>query len=258
MKTTLTVWMVCICLPMAFSQEKLEDSNPTSEELQMNRFFANTNTRMLYTFSQKYVGIEGSPYYSEFPLRGKIVTINGTPIENVPFRYNLYEDVIEYEKDGERVNLYSDQISYFEFTDAETGEIRKFMNGFDTNHEILNETNFFEVLYNGQTPVLRRLMKEVMDLNSSPSTPGMNSSTARKKFSDIEQEAYIVKRGKFVQVKLKRRSFLTAFADQEKRIKTFIKSQLLTCRNMDDLILVTKQYDRILETRAERKSAQGD
>ena len=257
MKTTLTFLMVLMFSPLAFCQ--MEDINATSSELQMNRFLANTNTRQLYTFSNKYIGIEGSPYYSEYPLYGTIVTKNGTQFENVAFRYNLYDDVIEYNKAGEKINLFSEQISYFEFTDAATGEKRKFINGFDTNLETLSKNSFFEVLYNGQTPVLRRLTKVVMDLNTSPSTPGMNSSTERKKFSDIETEAYVVKRGKFTPVKLKRKGVLEAYSDQQKRIKTFIKSQLLTCRSFEDLILVTKQYDRILEgrkRRAEEKAAE--
>lgn len=43
-----------------------------------------------------YRNIEGSPYFNPKFTLGKITYRKGKPLESVPLRYNVYEDVIEY------------------------------------------------------------------------------------------------------------------------------------------------------------------
>lgn len=243
----------CLLVFTLRAQESDADPLSTNQDLQMNRFLANTNSRLLYSFSTTYKGIDGSPYFTESPLVGTITTKSGAAFREVRFKYNVYEDVLEYDKGGEKINLFSKEIAFFEFNDPKTGVKRRFLNGFDPHIKDLNEESFFEIVHHqGQTQVLRRLEKEVIRVTANPQVPGMNSNTSNDAFSEVKEEAYLIKDGRFVEVKLKRGSFLKAFEDQQKRVKTYIKKNLLPCRSVEDLVEVTKYYDGLVERRAER------
>ena len=100
MKLTYSILFVFALACTASSQEPITSSVLEGEGLNIARFVANSNNNQLYTFSTKYTGVQGHPYYSESPFYGDIKTKDGTVFAKVPFRYNIYEDLIEYNKEG--------------------------------------------------------------------------------------------------------------------------------------------------------------
>ena len=133
--------------------------------------------------------------------------------------------------------------------------MRTFKNGFITGDEDLTQENFFEVVYDeDRSVVLRRFVKDVQKVAASPSTPGMNTGSSSSKFSNVKEYGYIVRDGEFITVKLRRKAFVDAFPGYEKRIKTYIRKNLLPCRSVEDLVTVTRYYDRMMERKEAREN----
>lgn len=65
------------------------------------------------TFGLSYADIEGSPYYSDEFIVGKVYLKSGISA-NIPLRYNLYTDEVEFMREGKVLDLIKDDVNYIE------------------------------------------------------------------------------------------------------------------------------------------------
>lgn len=92
----MTGWMVLSC----FAQEK--------ETFDLDRLLVNTDKLKPTHFNNHltYQDVKGSPYLQDSFICGRILLPDGNSYNNIPLRYNIYTDNMEFEnKDGQAMEL---------------------------------------------------------------------------------------------------------------------------------------------------------
>lgn len=89
--------------------------SPLYSQSQIKELMSEVRTRNAReaTFGLSYEDIEGSPYYSEEFIVGKVYLESGISAD-VPLRYNLYTDEVEFMQDGKVLDLIKDNVKYIE------------------------------------------------------------------------------------------------------------------------------------------------
>ncbi len=243
----------------AYAQQEALDKILLSEEHTAARVSALGAPNQVYEFAMEYPQVEGQPYLpylDKDQLQGSLLLADGSTLTDIRFKYNIYEDAIEVNLKGKRVNLDPAEVVGFSFLD-EDGEAHVFRNGYQIDafsaQTDLTHLSYFEVLYEGPyVVVLRHWSKEVKKSENTTKVPGMGQAAVWYYFSDPKEEAFLIKEGYFLPVKLNKAGFYRAFSDAEKQVRTYVKKNWLRCRTTEELAKVAAYYERILTRRAER------
>lgn len=213
----------------------------TSSERALNRFLEGNTNRHLYNFIELYKDVEGHPYLYDEVTTGDIKLINNQVIKNIQFKLNIYENVIEYSKDGQLINIVAKQVKGFTLKTPDGKQIREFRNGFKGDMGKTNQYTFFETFYVGQkVSVLQYIYKNLLKANYQIQFDVGNKTD---KFGKIHKRVYVIKDGQAQKVKLSKKSILKLFSDQKKKIKQFIEDNKLKCNIVEDLTKVARYYE---------------
>ena len=91
MKKILLLTLICVCSHVAFSQaHTIRDLNSLYDQY----IFEKSKNRNLD--ASRYAGIAGSPFLNEEFINGQVIINDTIQIINVPLRYNIYTDKIEF------------------------------------------------------------------------------------------------------------------------------------------------------------------
>ncbi len=261
-KKFLLVFACLFVFVLLRAQQEELDKILLSEEHTAARIPAMNAPNQIYEFAMEYPEVEGKPYLTKEQLYGKLFLADGSVLEDISFKYNIYEDAVEVLLKGKRINLDAEQVMGFSFVDEEKGE-RIFRNGYkiDVFSEETGLTNlsYFEVLYEGQyVVVLRHWSREVKKSSNTTKVPGMGQAAIWHYFSDPKEAAFLIKEGYFLPVKLNKVGFYRVFSDAENQVRTYIKRNWLRCKTTEELAKVAAYYDRLLIRRAEREREKQD
>jgi hypothetical protein len=107
------------------------------------------------------VKYSGTPYQFTESVYAKITLNNGRTYENVKMRYDVLNDVVEFEREGQTYLLDPSTAKEFSFTKQLANENFLFRNGFTVPH--YQNTNYFEIISDGKIQVLKKHTKHIVN-----------------------------------------------------------------------------------------------
>jgi hypothetical protein len=193
-----------------------------------------TNGRPI--FAKQYIDVQGSPYFSDIWLQGSVRLSDGKFYENMALRYDLVGDQLIFKSlAGEPMNFVL-EVNEFKLLSTAAEELN-FRNGFKPADEGTEKT-FYQVLSDGETPLLKRTWKKVIE--QKPYT----SATIEKSFRQLESY-YLVKQGTPVRIKKDRKAVLEILTDYHSQLDQFIKLNNLNLKNDPDLVSLITYYNSL-------------
>lgn len=187
----------------------------------------------------QYVDMEGSPYLQDNWAKGEVKMANGDVFTDVDLKYDLVGDILLFKNKKEEPLEFVQPVKEFSIIYSNKGEVENitYRNGYPA-HEGLSEQNFYKVIADGKTSLLKKETKVVRNETS------YNSATITKKLFSNEVY-YIYKDGKFTRVKKDQKSLLVALKGQEGKLKEFIKSNKLSLKEDKDLAKLISYYNSL-------------
>jgi hypothetical protein len=170
-----------------------------------------------------------SPYLFTNWYSGIIRTADGKVHDGISLRYDLKQDAVEY-KTGNSLYRLTNGITEFNIP---TGiDLYIFKSGFPAVNGLTTQ-NFYRVLYDGNTKLLKRYTQPITIEKASPTVQ-----------MDREYKLFIFKDDRMAEVKLNdKNSFLKLLSDEKNKMLYIIKEQQLDFAAEDDLINLLQEYD---------------
>jgi hypothetical protein len=190
----------------------------------------------LYNGSQysgyPFVFAEGHPFFKDNkPGTGSIVYDN-VLYENVLLQFDEVQDVMILDSASRRIQLLNDRITRFTLYNNNFIRIIK-----DSSNIPLVRTGFYNILYDGNTSLLKKEEKIVRE----DVTTGV-----LLRFVDINKFYYIKRNNVYYSIQSKK-SMLAFFKDRKKEIRQYIRKNKLSYRKDRDntLTKVTAYYNQL-------------
>lgn len=171
---------------------------------------------------RQYENISGSPYLNEEFLNGYFESKFGDKYENIPMRYNAYEDLLEIINKDQKFILqekYVKRFSYVVVNEDGNQDVVHFATGYEVPGEIENH-DFVHILYEGEFTVFERISIKMQE-DSSP-----NSYSGASGFSKTfikSSRSYIERDGKIESFRVNKRGFIREFPEYKNDIKEIVK-----------------------------------
>lgn len=160
----------------------------------------------------------GHPYFYATSMKEGSVVYDKVLYHNVFLSYDEVRDVLIFQDSKHRIQLHSDLVSAFSILDNHFIRLVK-----DSLNTALVSSGFYQVVYNGNTTVLKREIKTIVEDISSASIGIVATVKAKEYF-------YIKKNNTYWAIK-NEKDLLTLFKDREKEVQTFIKDNKLDFKN---------------------------
>ncbi|SMG47407.1 hypothetical protein SAMN05661096_03388 [Marivirga sericea] len=195
---------------------------------------------------KKYSKIEGTPYYfgSDNWMDGTLYTADGKMVEDIPIRFNGFDNEVEYRKDGNVLIIDNYNLKGFDFYYSEESGGKKtkyeFRNGFSVPGEI-EKTDFYNVIYQGDNLSLIEEFK-VLETRVTPASYG--ASEYRKFVND--RKTYLILNNKLDKFKSRKRDFYDIAPNQKSEIKKQIKKNDLDLNNPSHVTFLLEYIDNNL------------
>ena len=172
-----------------------------------------------------FVDVIGSPFANDEFLKGNVILNNDDEYENVPLKYNTYNDEL-YFKNAKDEMLLSFVIPVKCFKLAG----QTYLNGFP---EIDNFTkkSFYGLLAGNKIKLLFKSYKTILE------TRPYNSPHAEKRFESYKAY-FILKEGKMYRFKPSRKELLDLFDSSSPKIEEYIKKEKVYFKNDSDLVKI--------------------
>ncbi len=187
----------------------------------INQYLTDTKGEPLSV--ENYPDIVGSPYLSDWQ-EGTIILKTGQQHANIPIRYNIYDDHVEYRQKNEAFFFKKGTIREFSFKKKE-GDSEKtqiFRCGFENIGKNTANT-YYEVLYDGKYKLLCDHVVSIAE------TKAYSSASVEKKFQ-TETFLYIATpTGLPVRIKKNKKSLLEAINNP--KLENWLTTQKNKCRN---------------------------
>jgi hypothetical protein len=191
---------------------------------------------------KEYISIDGSPYLFKEWKSGSITDMSGFVTENLMVRYDTYRDEVQFMREGKTLVASTVREFKFQYLDQESQSISHltFRNGFRI--EGFNERNFFQVIYDGEVKVLRKI--KTVFTQETVNNYGTNEVV--KKFTTSETD-FLWKDGQAIKLGKNRKGLLSHFGDHEEALKSLVKKNKLSVSKDSDLKVIMAEYESQLK-----------
>ncbi len=170
-----------------------------------------------------YVDVIGSPFENDEFLKGNVILNNDDEYENVPLKYNIYNDEL-YFKNTKDEMLLSFVIPVKSFKIAG----QTYLNGFPEIDKF-TKNSFYGLLAGNKIKLLFKSYKTIVE------TRPYNSPYAEKRFESYKAY-FILKEGKMYKFKPSKKDLLELFGSSGPQIEEYIKKEKVNFKNDEDLI----------------------
>jgi hypothetical protein len=180
--------------------------------------------------------IKGSPYLNDEFLNGTIYTTAKTQYNNVPLRYNLYNDDLEFKNPaGEVLALAKPEIVEY----AVFGDYRLVYSNYASGAK--PKKGFFLLIEDGNA----KLLSKVSVLFQEPTEPGAYKEAEPAKFVRRADE-FFIRIGTELPIPVSnKKSVLEAFPDNRDKIEDFISKNKIKLNKQEGLTEVVKFYNSL-------------
>ena len=190
-------------------------------------------------FARQYTDVQGSPYFSDSWLRGDVKLANGESYKNMNLMYDQVSDELLFKNSKNETMSFKIPVSEFRLinTSANVPETILFRRGYkpaDGN----TEKDFYQVLCDGETLLLKRWSKKVVE--SKP----YSSASVIKTFEQV-QVYYLVKGGIPVRFRREKKALLEVLSDYSSQLANFIESNNLNLKTEAGLMSLVAYYNSL-------------
>lgn len=183
------------------------------------------------------VPINGSPYLKDSWIYGNVRIRNGKMHNNLPIKYNVYTDRLEF-RHGDGI-FETEPSVVVEFSFLENNDTIIFRNGF-SGIAGYKQTAYFQILYKKKWTWLKKTACKII------TDPGSSYGSSKNKTFNKEDFYFLLKNdGGYHQFKKTKKSLLKTFADHHKEIEAFIENNDINFQNEGDFIMVLSFIDQI-------------
>ena len=186
-------------------------------------------------------GISGTQYLNEVWCHGQIVTPEGKILEVEKMKFNLLLNRIEFDVSGQPMELKIPTQKFSINTPTPEGSIDKrfFVSGFPRIGD-QNEKSFYEVLFDGNSKVLKYHKIRVSEYAEA------GSMTRTKHYNTVEL-LYVYHSGKntIIPISKKRADILAAFDDRKTDVEKFMASKKMKRISESDAMAVCQFYNEL-------------
>ena len=189
------------------------------------------------SFDHRSKELVGSSYIDENFLPAKLM--DNAKVYSM--RYNVYQDEMEVEKDGEK--RYLSKFFDFPITFLGVDKVYQLFNYKERNNP---KDGYFVVLYRGDKVSL--LLKEIIKLYDE-----VKPKTGYDKYQPPtlkrERDKFYIgyKNNTAIELPKKKKDILLLFSKKAKDVESFAKSNKLSFKDKDDLVRIFRYYDSISE-----------
>jgi hypothetical protein len=180
--------------------------------------------------------IEGSPYLNDEFIKGSIFTTTKTQFVDVPLRYNIYNDQIEFtDSAGEVMAMTANEMIEKVVFGGYTMEFAPYL------YALKEKSGFFEVLVKGKATLYAR--PEVL----------FQAEVAPAAFKDAEPAKFIRKDDSYyIRIGVKaaeeinsKKELITVFPENQNKMEAFIKKNKISIKDRDDLKKTVEYYNSL-------------
>jgi hypothetical protein len=188
---------------------------------------------------RQYTDVQGSPYLTDSWQMGTVRLSNGKTHNNVELKYDQVAEDLIFKGSSGQLFRFAEPVSEFRIqTAGSTGTAGLlFRTGYKPADDATVKT-FYQVLSDGETPLLKRSFKKVIE--NKP----YGSATTVKIFQDVNFY-YLVKDGQPLKLKRDKKAILTALGDYTAELEKFISTNNLTLKSDSNLVMLITFYNSL-------------
>lgn len=197
------------------------------------------------TYDLRYEGMQGTPYFIDEWLLGKLVFTNGDAGKKIHLlKYNTQtKELLMKRPQGDSIIVFPNQITAFTINDDSKNVSYPFV-----KVENLKADGgtvpvcFLMVLYKNKSSLLKYVSKNVLKANYQG-----GYSADRRYDSYVDNSQYFIRKAdnSLVKIKVKKSSVLDALEDKKAEIEAYIKKENLSFKNDIDVAKVLAYYDSL-------------
>ncbi len=233
MKNSVFFFSLIAMFLISVTSDAQVDSTDTSPDFHN---YIYSNNLSIKIEEKTYSDIKGSPYINEKFIEGTIVTKDGSLFENVPLRYNAFDDRIEYTDKTGAVLFLTKPDEYKEIHISD----KTFLYG-RFNDGKNKSSAYFQLICKGNISLLKR--HEIILLEREPEKAYQKAKPA--KFAAKSAQFYILRNENKI-FPIKNTNGIVALMDNKKGIvEKYIKSNKLKTKKETDLIKIISYYNTL-------------
>lgn len=177
--------------------------------------------------------VAGSPYIREDFQKGEVVTYKDIVYPDIPFRYNIYNDKMEFKtSENQILTIANPELIRFIELEDHTWTYRPYFKGRKL------ENGFFVLLEEDKVSLL---LKKNMILQKAKS-PGAYREAEPAQFVAKPDDFFIQPKGKAAQIIINKKDLPALFPDKQKELAAFIKKNKTKTTKLEDLIELVQYY----------------
>ncbi len=180
--------------------------------------------------------IQGSPYLNDEFISGSVFTTSKTQFTDVPLRYNIYNDNIEFKQNNNPVQ----ELANPEIVEkVEFGDYKFVYIPYSDSRK--TDKGFFNILEEGKATLYQKPL--VIFEEAKATSPYQDAKPAR--FDRKSDEYYIgVENGEAKKIDSKK-DLPDLFPDHKKEVETFIKKKKVKPNDEESLVELVKYYNSL-------------
>lgn len=187
----------------------------------------------------EYVDVQGTPYLSSDWLLGTFSSPSGKIYKDINIKFDQVKDQMFVKGGkGETISLLEPAKDFTLNVPGSEAVINRYFRLGYTNIPGSTTTQYFEVLEDGKTQLLKRSAKIIQENKE------YNSATSTKSFEEIIKY-YIYKDGKGVIVKKDKKAIFAALGDKQAELESYIKENKLNLKTDADLDKLIAYYNTL-------------
>jgi hypothetical protein len=178
----------------------------------------------------------GTPYLNDTFEKGRIILTNGTSYTNLPLRYNIYQDVFEFEKEGQAYQIPKDR-TFKEFLMGDT--VFRFSPYFVGSTKV---TGYLQVLADGPCSLFKKY-RTILSEAKAPEAfkdaePATFKAQANKFFISFAENDLPQEFGNY-------KEFLRLLPEHVAEMTKYLKSNKLKLRRETEIIQTVEYYNSL-------------
>jgi hypothetical protein len=180
--------------------------------------------------------IQGSPYLNDAYASAQV--ISPTQKQNFNVRYNVYQDVMEYQQNGQPYGFDPNSKLKKVVLGEETYVIRKF------EFEGKTKLGFVSLLDSGKVMLYAKKVVKFQDVKKGGNLDGTDSPA--KYSHNADAYYYSIGNGELKRIE-NLKTFVAGFPDKNDELTTYAKKEKISAKKEKDLIQIVKYYDGLFE-----------
>ena len=189
-------------------------------------------------FKNNYPDVKGSPFFLDKWSYSVVKLENGIKYDSIEVRLDLSQQELHYmNANNVEMIFFERYVKEIEFFDSSQGKNYKFQTGFPAIDN-QDQNNFYQVLSEGSVSFLKSIRKNI-SVNKNDI-----SGEVEKQF-DVYEDYYVFFNNQMKRLKKEKEFILKILLERKDAVETFLKTNTINFRNMNDLIKLFNFYNSL-------------